>query len=109
MTEELEHKLGTLIFNGTILFLSISFGLFALGAGRITISSVIAFILFVIIMVLLGIGALIASFYGIKNKNMNLIYTAGILFIIMVVVLTITYVQVYISNISQEVTLVVNK
>lgn len=105
MEEKIERKLGTLIFQGTILFLSISFGLFTFGivSDKLSISDIVGFVFFIIFIVVSGLGSLIACFFGIKNNKMILIYTAGFLFILMVALLTYSYAQVYLDNISQKV------
>ena len=110
MTEidnETKHKLGELIFNGTILFLSISFGLFTfpLGSGKVTISNVYGFAIFTILVLLAGVASLCFSFFGIKQSSINLIYVGGICFIIMIVLLTVAYSQIYLNLISQSVVL----
>jgi len=99
-----EKELGKLIFNGTILFLSISFGLFtlSLSTGEISVSSIVSFITFTILVILSGIASLVLSFFGIKRDSMILIYCGGVCFLIMIVLLTYAYSQMYISTLEQK-------
>lgn len=67
----MNYKLGELIFNGTVLFLSISFGLFPSSAGKIGVSNPVWFTVLIFLAVVAGLLSLGLSFFGIKKK-MNL-------------------------------------
>ena len=110
MTENINHKLGELIFNANILFLSISFGLFtfSVGSGKVSISNIYGFAIFTILVLIAGISSLCLSFFGIKNDKINLIYVAGVCFIILILLLMVAYSQIYINSVSQSVTLTSN-
>ena len=109
MTESKTEKLGELIFNANVLFLSISFGLFtfSVGSGKVSISSIHGFAIFTTLVLLAGIASLCLSFFGIKNDNIKLIYGAGVCFIVMILLLIAVYSQIYINSVSQSVTLTV--
>ena len=97
-----EEKLGELIFNGTILFLSISFGLFtlSLSSGKITVSSVALFIAFIVLVLIAGMTALFCSFMGIKTDNIKWISAGGIALLIMIIFLIVVYAQVYLNTLN---------
>lgn len=103
-------KLGELIFNGVILFLSISFGLFtfSLASGKITVTSIFVFALFTVLVVCFGIASLICAFFGIRNNNIILVYWAGASFLLMIILLVFAYAQIYLNTVSTSVTLMPN-
>jgi len=97
INEEIVRRLGELIFNGTIIFLSVSFGLFALslGSGNISTSGGFEFGFFVSLIIGSGIASLLFSFFGIRDGKIQLIYWSLVFFGVMVTILTFAYAQIY--------------
>jgi hypothetical protein len=105
---DITEKLGELIFNGTVLFVTLAFGFFTFsltGQHGISVSSIASFILFVVFFILFAIASLVLSFMGIKYKNEICLYIAGICFLILIIILTYTYAQAYIQTLSQTTTI----
>ena len=92
-------RLGELVFNGNIIFLSISFGLFTLSIdniGRVVnISSVIVYSVFVAIMVLASILSLGLSYFGIRDNNQRFVNWATAFLFIVIIITILLYAQMY--------------
>lgn len=97
----MNKALGEMIFNGSILFLSISFGLFPSSADKIGIGNPVWFTLIIAVAVITGILSLAFSFYGIKKDNSTLIYASGICLLIMIIMFAIISFQSYSNVVSQ--------
>ncbi|MEK6942558.1 MAG: hypothetical protein AABX00_00670 [Nanoarchaeota archaeon] len=97
MVDNKNATLGEIVFNGTILFISISFTLFpfSIESGDVSPSQSYKFAFFIFAIIVLGISAMLFSFFGIKNNSINLIYWGLVCFIGMVVLMTLVYSQIY--------------
>lgn len=97
MTEKITTTLGKLLFNGNILFLSLSFGLLTLAINNSTavIQNIMSFTIFVLFILMLGLASIGFSFFGIKYEKINLIYFSAGCFVMMIFLLTVSYLQIF--------------
>ena len=104
MIKDINQRLGEAIFNGTILFLSISFALFpfSIESGNVSPTESFKFGIIMLSTIALGIGSLICAFFGMNKNSYALITWALVCCLAMIVLLGYTYSQIYTKTIEYK-------